>query len=74
LIFFLKLNLTSYSTILGLSARKGDWDKIDLKKYVDRWKFSVFVIISELLERAEERKGGTEKNFLRFRRDGHEKK
>jgi len=35
---------------------------MDLKKYVDRRKFGVFVMVSELLERAEER------------RDGHEKK
>jgi len=27
-----------------------------------------------LLERAEERRDGTEKDFLRFWRDGHEKK
>jgi len=40
---------------------------MDLKKYVNRRKFSVFVIVSELLER-------TEKDFLRFGRDGHEKK
>ena len=47
---------------------------MDLKKYVDRRKFSVFVMVSELLERAEERRDGTEKDFLRFWRDGHEKK
>jgi len=47
---------------------------MDLKKYVDRRKLSVFVMISELLERAEERIDGTEKDFLRFWRDGHEKK
>jgi len=41
---------------------------------VDRRKFSVFVMVSELLERAEERRDGTEKNFLRFWSDGHEKK
>ena len=39
---------------------------MDLKKYVDRRKFSVFVMVSELLKRAEERRDGTEKNFLRF--------
>ena len=44
------------------------------KKYVDRRKFSVFVIVSELLERAEERRDGTEKDFLRFWRDRHGKK
>jgi len=44
---------------------------MDLKKYVDRRKFSVFVMVSELLERAEER---TEKDFLRFWRYGHENK
>ena len=47
---------------------------MDLKKYVDRRKFSVFVMVSELLERANERRNGTQKNFLRFWRDGHEKK
>ena len=47
---------------------------MDLKKDVDRRKFSVFVMASELLERAEERSDGTEKNFLRFWRDEHEKK
>jgi len=31
-------------------------------------------MVSELLERAEERGDGTEKDFLRFWRDGHEKK
>ena len=47
---------------------------MDLKKYVDRRKFSVFVIVSELLERAEGTKDGTEKDFLRFWKDvGHEK-
>ena len=45
-----------------------------LKKYVDRKKFSVFVMVTELLERAEERSDGTEKDFLRFWRDGHDKK
>ena len=39
---------------------------MDLKKYVDRRKFSAFVMVSELLERAEERKDGTEKDFLRL--------
>jgi len=47
---------------------------MDLKKYVDRGKFSVFVMVSGLSERAEERRDGTEKDFLRFWRDGHEKK
>jgi len=47
---------------------------MDLKKYVDRRKFSVFVMVSELLERAGERSDGTEKDFLRFWRDGHGKK
>ena len=47
---------------------------MDLKKYVDRKKFSVFVMVSELLERAGERRDGAEKNFLRFWRDGHEKR
>ena len=37
---------------------------MDLKKYVDRWKFSVFVMVSELLERVEGRRDGTEKDFL----------
>ena len=45
---------------------------MDLKMYVDRMKFSVFVMFSELLERAEKRRDGTEKDFLRFSRDGHE--
>jgi len=47
---------------------------MDLKKYVDRRKFSVFVLVSELLERTEERRDGTEKDFLRFWIYGHEKK
>ena len=47
---------------------------MDLKKYVDRRKFSVFVMVSKLLERAEERTDGTEKEFLRFWRVGHEEK
>ena len=47
---------------------------MDLKKYVDRRKFRVFLMVSELLERVEERRDGTEKDFLRFWRDGHEKK
>ena len=46
---------------------------MDLKKYVDQRKFSVFVMVSELLERVEEGRGGTEKDFLRFWRDGHER-
>ena len=37
---------------------------MDLKKYVDRRKFSVFVMVSELLDRAEERRDGTEKDFF----------
>ena len=41
---------------------------------VERRTFSIFVMISELLERAEERRDGTEKDSLRFWRDGHEKK
>ena len=47
---------------------------MDLMKYVDRRKFSVFVIISKLSERAEKRRDESEKDFLRFWRDGHEKK
>ena len=47
---------------------------MDLKKYADQRKFSVFVMVSELLERAEESRDGTEKDFLRFWRDGLEKK
>jgi len=47
---------------------------MNMKKYVDRRKFSVFVMVLELLERAEERRDGTEKDILRFWRDGHEKK
>jgi len=47
---------------------------MDLKKYLDRRKFSVFVMVSELLERVDERRHGTETDFLRFWRDGHEKK
>ena len=39
---------------------------MDLKKYVDRRLFSVFVMVSELLERVEERRDGTKKDFLRF--------
>ena len=30
------------------------------------------MMVPELLERAEERRHGTEKHFLRFRKDGHE--
>jgi len=37
-----------------------------LKKYVDRRKFSAFVMVSDLLERADRRRDGTEKDFLRF--------
>jgi len=33
---------------------------------VDRRKFSVFEMVSELLEKAEERRDGIEKDFLRF--------
>jgi len=47
---------------------------MDLKNYVDRRKFSVFVMVSRLLERAEEKRDETEKDFLMFSRDGHEKK
>ena len=47
---------------------------MDLKKYVDLRKSSVFVMVSELLERAEQRRDGTEKDFLRFWRDVHEEK
>jgi len=57
-----------------LSAREGDWDLMDLKEYVNRRKFSVFVMVSELLERAGERRDGTEKDFPWFLRDRHEKK
>jgi len=39
---------------------------MDLTKYVNRRKFSVCVMVSELLERAEERRNETEKDFLRF--------
>ena len=46
---------------------------MDLKWLVERRKFSVFVMVSELLERVKERRDGTEKDFLRFWRDGHEK-
>ena len=47
---------------------------MDFKKYGNRRKFSVFVMVSELLERAEERRDRTEKDFLRVWRDGHEQK
>ena len=47
---------------------------MDLKLCEERRKYSVFVMVSELLERAEERSDGTEKDFLRYWRDGHEKK
>jgi len=33
---------------------------------VDRRKFSVLVMVIELFERAEERRDGTEEDFLRF--------
>jgi len=39
---------------------------MDLNRYADRRKISVFVMVSKLLERAEERRDGTEKDFLRF--------
>ena len=39
---------------------------MDMKNYVDRKKFSVFVMVLELSERAKERKDGTEKESLRF--------
>ena len=35
-----------------------------LKKYVDRRKFSVFVMVSELSERAKERKDGTDQRRI----------
>jgi len=35
---------------------------MDLKKYVNRRKFSVFVMVSELFKRAEQRRDGTEKD------------
>ena len=41
---------------------------------MERRTFSVFVMVSELLEIAEERRDRTEKNSLRFWRDGHERK
>jgi len=47
---------------------------MDLKKYVDQRKCSVFVMVSELLERAEAGRDGTENDFLSFRRDEYEKK
>jgi len=47
---------------------------MDLKNYVGRRKFSVFIMVLELLERAEESRNGTEKDFLRFWRNIHEKK
>jgi len=39
---------------------------VQIPIYVDGRKFSVFVMVSELLEKAEERRDGTEKDFLRF--------
>ena len=36
-------------------------------------KFSAFLMVSELLKGAEERRDGTEKDCLRFWRDGHQK-
>ena len=45
-----------------------------MKKYVDRRKFGGFVMVSELSERAEERRDGSEKAFLGVWSDGHEKK
>ena len=72
--FFFLLNLTSYSTTLRVISSGGGLELNGLKKYVDRRKFSVFVMVSELLERAEERRDGTEKDFLRFWRGGREKK
>ena len=37
-------------------------------------KFSVYVMVSELFERAKEKRDGTEKDSLRFWQDGHERK
>jgi len=47
---------------------------MDLEKQVDRRKLSVFVMVSELLERAQKRRDGTEKDFLSFWKDGHHEK
>ena len=71
IIIFL-LNLTSYSTTLRVISSGGGLGLNGSE--VDRGKFSVLVMVSELLERAEEKRDGTEKDFLRFWRDGHEKK
>jgi len=46
---------------------------MDLEKYVNQRKCNVLVMVLELLERAEERRDRTEKDFLRFWRDRHEK-
>jgi len=49
---------------------------MDLKKYVDWRKFSVcngFRVVGER-RRAEKRRDGMEEDFIRFWRDGHEKK
>jgi len=63
---FFKLNLTSYSLTLRVISSVGGLGLMDLKKYVDRRKFSVYVVVSELLERAEERRNGTEKVLERW--------
>ena len=47
---------------------------MDLKKLWTGGRLVCFVMVSELLERTEERRDGTEKDSLRFWRDGHEKK
>jgi len=75
LLLLLVFNLTSYSATLRVISSGGGFGLNGyLKKYVNPRRFSVFLMISELLERAEERRDGTEKDFLRFWRDGHEKK
>jgi len=71
---FLKLNLTSYSTTLRVINSGGGLGLNEFEEYVDWRKFSVFLMVSDLLERAEERTEGTKKDFLKFWRVGDKKK
>jgi len=58
-----------------LSAREGDGVGLNgFEEVCGPERFSVFVMVSELLERAEERRDGTEKDLLRFWKDDHEKR
>jgi len=68
---FLLPNLTSYSTKLRVISSWGGGLGLNGFEGVCG---PEEVECVELLERAAERRDGTEKDFLRFLRDGHEKK